>query len=369
MPSGICPEHAQRLLTKKELADRGRLGSPSGGVRRSRALTTCRQVPTCRHSGWFVRPSVASRERHVGPLNFGNSTDPRSGRFCGTFCSGGQEGAVAPVCREEAAARAANWAAAGRPSCPSAPRRGRVFLMGMRALPPRGAGAASTAVPPHRDRGQRGTPRGAGATMLWRTLPGRLPRAGPCAVFALWRTAAWAALPSRGLCAGTPWRWLAGVRHRLAAGVARSAGRRTARGWPVGSTARAPLALAGGRVPPPPAPPRALTPLPRLVQPRALRAGPPGAGGVVAGPPVRPGGPRRGVCAAGTPPTRAPPCACPLWGQGPPENCSPSARSRRHPRWSEGESLRQSTSNKMCDKTHWFESLCAGPWKRGLELG
>src|SRR5439155_18035564 len=99
-------------------------------------------------------------------------------RFCGTFCSGGQEGAVAPVCREAAAARAANWAAAGRPSWPSAPRRGRVFLMGKRALPPRGAGAASTAVPPHRDRGQRGTPRGAGATMVWRTLPVRLPPAG-----------------------------------------------------------------------------------------------------------------------------------------------------------------------------------------------
>src|SRR5439155_23906058 len=42
MPSEkTCPEHARKLFTQKELADRGGLGSPSGGVRRSGALPTC----------------------------------------------------------------------------------------------------------------------------------------------------------------------------------------------------------------------------------------------------------------------------------------------------------------------------------------
>ncbi len=62
--------------------------------------------------------------------------------FCRTFCSGGHERGVAPVRVGDAAASAEPGAVAGRPALPAATTSGRCWSRGLRARPPRVAGAA-----------------------------------------------------------------------------------------------------------------------------------------------------------------------------------------------------------------------------------
>src|SRR5258706_1643617 len=77
-----------------------------------------------------------------------------------------------------------------------------------------------------------------------------------------------AALPSMVIFSGTPWRWIALVRNRLAACSSRCSVRRKSMVWPVLSTARERIPLAfeldGGFVHTPTHPHRALAPVERL---------------------------------------------------------------------------------------------------------
>ena len=84
----------------------------------------------------------------------------------------------------------------------------------------------------------------------------------PCSSLSLVMAAAWAALPSRVLVSGTPWRRIAFVKNRLAACSSPCAVSRTSMRWPVLSTARARVPVAfhlhGRLVQAPTDPPRAL---------------------------------------------------------------------------------------------------------------
>jgi hypothetical protein len=75
--------------------------------------------------------------------------------------------------------------------------------------------------------------------MVFRSLLGRMARAGPGAALALLMAAALAALPSLGSVSGPPWQRIALVTNRWAARSARRAVHRQSRGWPGLSTARA----------------------------------------------------------------------------------------------------------------------------------
>jgi len=102
------------------------------------------------------------------------------GGFCRKFYSGGREGAVAPVCGRDEAAREENSAAAVRPSFPSSTTSCRFLSMCMSSMPTSVAGAASNALHPNIGRVIRLTPLWSYSTMLLRYLTLRIAIAVPC---------------------------------------------------------------------------------------------------------------------------------------------------------------------------------------------